>query len=295
MRKEHYHNIDCLRFVFAIIIVYFHILHPNIISFVDGVNGQETYYLLQNMSNRAGHIVECFFIISGYFLFVSIENKSEVSFMMFAIKKIFRLAPVLIFSIVIGCLFFSQNLLTGLINSFFLQCIGLSTEFKGINWYISALFWASLFYYAILKNFERKKVNVIIAVIVYFSYLVNITACNGGFGRETVYGFVNLALARALAGIGLGYLLGLGLVSFKTLNLNYSTRILRYREPIKYIIFTVIELVALLFLIKYFLFGLQYQNGIIVVIVFSILFISFICKTGGNIAIIKSKNFFAVR
>lgn len=286
MLKEQHHNVNFLRFIFAMIIVYYHILHSNIMKYI-GEN--EIYYTLQSYCNHAGTIVECFFIISGYFLFESIQNKSDVSFTMFTIKKIFRLAPVLIFSIVIGCLFFSQSILTGIVNGLFLQCIGLSIEYKGINWYISALFWATLFYYAILKNFDRKKVNVVIAIIVYFAYLVNINSCNGGFGRETVYGFVNLALARALAGIGLGYLIGLGRASFK--DIKYVPQILNNLKHIKFIFFTIFEMLILIFLMKYFLLGSEYQNGIVVIVMFSVLFISFVCKSGGISQLLNQKIF----
>ncbi len=68
------HNIEFLRFLFAIIIVYFDILHSNIMKFV---GNNEGYYLLQKLSDNAGWIVECFFIISGYFLYKSICEKKK--------------------------------------------------------------------------------------------------------------------------------------------------------------------------------------------------------------------------
>lgn len=205
MRKKMLYNVEFLRFVFSVIIVCFHILYSNIMPYV---NGNMTYDAIKPMIGNAGLIVECFFIMSGYFLFMTYWKKPDLSFLEFAIKKVFRLGPVLAFSILIGCFFFKQKIIPSTFNILFLQCIGISLEYKGINWYISPLFWALLFYFALLKNFESKKVNVFIAVVVYFSYLVNISSTNGGFGRETVWGVVNLGLARALAGVGFGYLLG---------------------------------------------------------------------------------------
>ena len=155
--------------------------------------------------------------------------------------------------------------------------IGLSLEYKGINWYISPLFWASLFYYAVIKVLEPKKANVLIAVIVYFSYLVNISSCNGGFGRETVYGIVNLGLTRALAGIGLGYLIGVGIETFQTIGFNYKNK---HTKRGKIAVLTMVELIICIFFVYYFLLGGQYQNKFIVVILFSVLLISFLLRGG---------------
>lgn len=146
MKVEKYHNIEFLRFVFAIIIVYFHILHANIIKFI---GNNHDYIVLAKMSVNAGWIVECFFIISGYFLYKSINADNDINIIKFIWKKISRLGPVLIFSCIIGVIFFDQNIYQAIFNSLFLQCIGLSLDYKGINWYISPLFWALILYYTI--------------------------------------------------------------------------------------------------------------------------------------------------
>lgn len=270
MVKEKYHNIEFLRFVFAMIIVYFHILHGNIMKFI---GNNYDYKVLAKMSDNAGWIVECFFIISGYFLYKNIIDSKNISITKFIWKKIARLGPVLIFSCIIGVIFFNQSIYPAIFNSIFLQCIGLSLDYRGINWYISPLFWSLIFYYAIFKNFDNKKIYVSVGGICYFAYLVNISFCNGGFGRETVYGIVNLGLARALAGIGLGILIAKGIDEFREVNFNVNKRI-------KLLLMSLIEISSTVFLIRYFLFGLKYKNAFIVVIVFSILFICFINKSG---------------
>ena len=228
--------------------------------------------LLQKFVN-AGTIVECFFIISGYFLYKNIINQSSVDVTKFIWKKISRLGPVLIFSTIIGIIFFEQNKYSAIFNSLFLQCIGLSLDYKGINWYISPLFWGLIFYYVIFKFFDNKKIYVFVGVFCYISYLVNINYCNGGFGRETVYGIINLGLARALAGIGLGILIGKGLDEFKGIYFDINPKI-------KFLMISFLEIGISLFLIKYFLFGVKYRNAFIVVILFSILFICFVNKNG---------------
>lgn len=281
MEKKKYHNIEFLRILFAIIIVYYHILHSNILAYV---KENELYFFLAESCDAAGIIVECFFIISGYFLFYSYLNKPSVSMLQFAIKKIARLHPVLLFSIIISVTFFYHGSEAAVFNSLFLQCIGISTEYKGINWYISPLFWVTMFYFALLKVIDNKKANLLIGVFTYFSYVLLI---NNTFGRETIYGFLNLGLLRALAGIGLGYLIGLTMCEMKRLSYNAGKLFLFAR----FFISSMIEFLSFFYLIKWFLCGKSYSNSFIVVLVFSILFICFLKKDGFLSRILDRKIF----
>lgn len=270
MEKVKYHNIEFLRFVFSIIIVYLHILHSNILPYI-GMNND--YLVLRELSRNAAYIVECFFIISGYFLYKNLNDSNNISITKFILKKIARLGPVLIFSCIIGVIFFHQSIYPALFNSLFLQCIGLSLDYRGINWYISPLFWALIFYYSLFKLFDNKKLYIFVGCICYVFYLANINYCDGRFARETVYGIINLGLARALAGIGLGILIGKGIDEFNGITF-------RINKKIKFLIISFIEISSTIFLIKYFLLGLKYKNAFIVVIIFSILFICFINQCG---------------
>lgn len=76
-------NIEFFRIFFSMVIVYFHILHSNIMPYTKGI---KAYFELAYSSNNAGYIVECFFIISGYFLFSSMGKRNE-SFLDFLMKK----------------------------------------------------------------------------------------------------------------------------------------------------------------------------------------------------------------
>lgn len=73
-----------------------------------------------------------------------------------------------------------------------------------------------------------------------------------------------------MAGIGLGILIGKVLDEF-TFIINHK---------IKYILFSIIEISSFLFLFRYFLFGLKYKNAFIVIIIFTILLISFVKQYG---------------
>lgn len=281
MSKSRLYNIDFLRFLFAVTIVYFHILHDNIIPYIDE---NETYILLRELSYDAYTIVECFFIMSGYFLF----QTKNVSIPKFIIKRCIRLWPVLFFSIIVGVAFFQQGKVIAIINSFFLQCIGVSLDYKGINWYISPLFWGSILIFTVTKCFDDRKAALFIGILSYFGYVLNINITHGGFGRATFFGVVNLGLARAIAGIGLGYLIGVILEEIKNMNFYYRGEGIKnklsvnlcYFAVCKTAVCTFVETGCLIYLAGFFVFGINNRNQIIVVILFVLLFLSFIFKGG---------------
>jgi Acyltransferase family. len=67
-KKRLNYSIEFLRFLFAVMIVYYHILYANI---MDMVPAESLYWLLKDKAQNAGYIVECFFLLSGYFLYVT--------------------------------------------------------------------------------------------------------------------------------------------------------------------------------------------------------------------------------
>ncbi len=300
MKKERLKNIEFLRFFFAVSIVYFHLLHSFMMPYTQGA---EIYQLLADQSRYTKYIVECFFIMSGCFLYRSLLARPDQTAWDFLTKKILRLWPVLAVSTVLSVvfldvpldqgilnLFFLQStglttgwkglnwyvsafffaevftvlsvvfldvpLDQGILNLFFLQSTGLTTGWKGLNWYVSAFFFAEVFYfllYKVMKNSKAMKLlicllvyfgglttgwkglnwyvsafffaevfyfllykvmknskamKLLICLLVYFGHVLNITSTDGGFGRAVVYGVFSLAMARAVAGVGLGYLLG---------------------------------------------------------------------------------------
>ncbi len=207
------YNIDFLRFVFAVIIVYHHLLHDNIIK---ATGGTDYFNSMAESWVYAGAIVECFFILAGYFLYKTYYKRPDLSVKEFTYKKIARLWPVLFIYCLLNVFVFKTNPYTSFYNVLFLQCIGVSTEYQGINWYISPFFWTLIFYFVLLKCVKNKKhLNIAIGLICYFSYVFLVNYSSGRFGRETV-GFVfNLGLLRALGGIGVGYLTAFCLESIK--------------------------------------------------------------------------------
>lgn len=88
-----------------------------------------------------------------------------------------------------------------------------------------------------------------------------------------MWGIVNLGLTNALANIGLGIFIG------KTLDVTEKVKI-SFNSKFMSLTISLLEICCILFLVRYFLLGLEYKNAFIVVIVFSILFVCFIKKHG---------------
>lgn len=166
------------------------------------------YQNLAEQSKYAKYIVECFFIISGYFLYRSLLSRPEQKTTDFYGKNCPSVAGTgsfYGFSVV----FLEVPASEGILNLFFLQSTGLTTGWTGLNWYVSAFFFAEVFYFLLHKAMKNSAgMKLLICVIAYFGYTLNIMTTDGGFGRKVVYGVFSLAMARAVAGIGTGYLLG---------------------------------------------------------------------------------------
>lgn len=205
MRKNY--TIELLRFVFACVIVYFHILHSNIIQYV----GNEPAYMIMQATNYLSeYIVECFLIISGYFLYLSVKNDREKPFIEFLFDKIARLWPVFIVQTVLMVVFFKMGIKEAFFDCFFLRATGLVPVYRGIVWYIGPFFYMTLLTFALLKTLPKKYSMLVTSVIIYLSYAVNLNMFDGMVGREVVLGFVSAAMLRVLGGICIGVLIAAG-------------------------------------------------------------------------------------
>lgn len=89
--KAHYNNLDFLRFVFALLIVCYHLI-PEINKVYKNA---ELYHIL---SVKGRVIVILFYAISGFFFYIS-EDYNKATFSEFALKKVKRLWPLLAISI----------------------------------------------------------------------------------------------------------------------------------------------------------------------------------------------------
>lgn len=270
-------NIEFIRFFFAVSIVYFHLLHSYMIPYTGNA---EIYRYLAEQSKYAKYIVECFFIMSGYFLYRSLLKHPEQKTLDFLYKKIIRLWSVLAVSTAFSVFFLEKPFGEGILNLFFLQSTGLTTGWKGLNWYVSAFFFAEVFYfllYRVMKNSRAMKLAV--CILVYFGYVLNITTTDGGFGRRVTYGIFSLAMARAVAGVGHGYLLGnlYDSIKEKYRELHLETEM----EKKLTLGISIVEIISFLALLGDFFIGKQAgKNQFIVVILFSVLFVCMLTEKG---------------
>lgn len=121
--------------------------------------------------------------------------------------------------------------------------------------------------------------KLLICVIAYFGYTLNIMTTDGGFGRKVVYGVFSLAMARAVAGIGTGYLLGVFYDSVKEKWEKPEGDLLHEKK--RTIMISFIELGSFLFLLTDFFAGKNAgKNQFSVVVFFCIFFLCMLTEKG---------------
>lgn len=269
--KERFKNVDFLRFIMAIFIVMFH-----------GRSSAIFNHTILPTLTHCNVCVDFFFIMAGFFLFNKIKNENTFDF---AKKRFLRLAPMIwlvLLIIIIADIFiketafsFSNNILRALLlsNIGFAPSVG-GTLQLGVVWFVPVLFWVSIFYFYIHKIFEKKYLNLIIWLIIIFSYALYYT--NNGFGTgghsKTLYHFADIGVLRGLAGIGIGYFISM---------LYKSNKQKQYSKNEK-IIINLLEIYLCSFLINYLLLTakLPGKSGFLYIVTFSILFYLFLIKQG---------------
>ena len=171
--------------------------------------------------------VEAFFIISGYYMSLSIDKKSNqstdnifVDNIKFIVRKISYFYPQYIVAFIFA--FIGRNLFplqSGikemLRNSLFISgevflqyCNGIIQKrwyYNGPTWYLSAMVIAMFILYPIIRN-NLKRFTLYIAPIISlvgYGMLTHTFKCLDVAGEEWLY-FINGGLLRALSGISLG-------------------------------------------------------------------------------------------
>ena len=279
MKKKIY-SIEFIRFLLSVIIIYYHVLHSNIIPYT---SGQKKYIILQNWSAYAGLGVECFLIIGGYFLYKSYKKNEEKSVLQFAIDRFFRLWPAYAVYTVLSMVFMGQTIYSGIYDLFMLRATGISQEYKGIVWFIGPFYWCSVFLYALFKSLPEKSKGLVLSLMVYFCYVINFNYLHGGVGREVIWNFLSLAMLRVFGGLALGGIIAMFLENLEKY-IKETSKSFGY-----YVIISVIEVGTFLFLLSYFLTGIKKDKSVLIVIIaFLILFISML---KGNGVLTKVLNF----
>lgn len=284
--KKNY-TIEFLRFVFACIIVYFHILHSNIIQYV---GNEPAYMIMQSTNYLSEYIVECFLIISGYFLYLSVRNNKEKSFIEFLFDKIARLWPAFMVQTILMVAFFGMGIKEAFFDCFFLRATGLVPVYRGIVWYVGPFFYITLLVFVLLKNLPKKYSMLVISVMVYLSYAVNLNIFDGMVGREVVLGFVSAAMLRVLGGICLGVLIAAGIEEYHRV-FGCSSGVER---KVVQIVVSVTEIMVGTVLARLFVFyDRPIASVIIIIVLFAVLFICIVSERG-VISTLLNRPFFAL-
>ena len=266
-------NIEFLRFVFIMIIVWSHLRFG-----VFDMDKLDVYKEFIVNSGWAWIICDYFFILSGFFLFL--KTDFTTSFGKFAAKKFFRFMPVIYFVLLLlwGVSFFTPIGYAKYDNLFLIlniHCTGLTFHGGGIGsvWFVSSLFWALCFYFYLYKIIDKRFFNLITACLIFFCYGIYLHADLEHY--QNFANLFNIGFCRAFGGIGIGYFLSElyknNIERIKLKNLNFLQKICM----------TFTECYLFLFLIRYLVLGrMHYDNFLIMIPPFIGLFILFVIKKG---------------
>lgn len=273
------YSVEFIRFIFSVVIVYFHILHGYIRPYAGGVPIFEN---LAAKSTYAGAPVECFFIISGYFLFKSFQRRPDMQVKEFAYNKFARLWPVVAVYFVIGLAFFNFNRVDCFYHLLFLQAAGVTTHVTGVPWYVSPLFWTMIFMFVLYKNVKDKnKFNLALGIMVYFSYVIVINDSSTLFYRDNVFGIFSLSVLRAVAGCGLGYLIAACEESVRNLDYIKNFNPNKFVKAFIFIAVSAVEIITFYLMMRHFL---DSENSVdqafYLVLIFVIFFVCLISRKG---------------
>ena len=221
-------NIDFLKIVFNLGIIYGHILQHYLIP-----QFKEYKTLFNYTSYSYGYMCEFLFIISGYFLFKEL-NKNDTR--IFVVKKIQRLWPIFAFSIIITYILSRFSLskwtdVNAIPELLFLNrtVIYNMPVVTGVGWYVGALFWSSIFYFIISKIFEKKSIYIIY-LITFFSYMILFSKVYLYSEPKVFNSFMTFYMIRGLAGVGLGILFAYNLRINTTSNIDVKSVIIGILE-----------------------------------------------------------------
>lgn len=169
------------------------------------------------MTNGWYIAVEFFFIVSGFLLYRQCKNNRYESNVACIKDKYFNIYPIYLICFIITFLIKTADdpasRILRLQDSFWeiagLHCIGLNRGWNyinGISWYISTLFICSFFLYYLLQNHEKITVNFLLplSIMIFYSWFYRKAAVLDFHIVDIEGFFINGALMRGIAGMGLG-------------------------------------------------------------------------------------------
>lgn len=272
-------NIEFLRVIFMCSVLWMHVLMNLDANFPSSI-----FQSLNIHGSNGGKAVDGFFIISGFLLYITFKNSTSV--IDFVKKKIIRLQPVILFAIIVSGIASIFGLIKFDIHSAIIQLTFtnmLTDSTKGVwnylnvLWYVSVLFWVSLFYFYIMKIFDKKYANLIIGISTVTAYFIALHIHGGSFAfpLKTYNNIFNMGILRGFGGIGLGYFLGL---YYKENYQNIVNCSLNLKQKLLY---TLAELLLLILVVAELMFvSVNHSYNLSLVILIFTLITLFILKRG---------------
>ena len=201
--NKHNYSVDFLRFLLVMAICYVHQMHQELAVY--------SPIYIDAKSHLLGLGVECFFIMSGFFLFF----EKQLSIYSYACSRFIRLWPLLALSICIPAFIFGiekEDVYTLL----FLQGTGISQgcRLNGVAWYVCVLFWCSLFYFGVKKIPYKQLQLFFVGIVVAASFAMLWGGSKGDLIYSDPRGFspkggISIMLLRGIFAMGVGFLFGL--------------------------------------------------------------------------------------
>ena len=275
IKKERFLNVEFLRFICAVMIF----LHHYCNTYRFGHFGK-TFDVFMKNTHNAYMPVQYFFIIAGFLLIYTINTKQPLTD--FIKKKIIRLWPLIAFLFILYILadlfgITKFQLYPNILSLLFLENAGVTLKWGNIghDWFLSVLFFISIFYFYIFKFFDKKIYNffIPIGVLICYTFLINVN--HGGIGghiKTTAYIF-NHGIIQGIAGMGFGYMLHEFYQYIKSQQFVNTVK--------SVILYSIIEGYLLGFVVyETCLHKMRFNNNIILVIAFAALFLTFLLKRG---------------
>ena len=278
-------NIEFLRIIFIVCILIHHFalfINSHFLHTLPIFNSLE-FVNFSKVTENGLHYCDCFFIIAGFFLVYTLKEK--VKFCDFVKNKIIRLYPLIPFVFIIYYIYSKFGFVKftsyyDLTSLFLINNIGITRTLgnNGHLWFVSALFWASLLYVYIIKNYEKKNTDLFVLSAVFFCYAFLFYADFKHLGHHvrSIYFIFNPGLMRAIGGMGIGYLIANWYKNssgsfFNTKNDSIFSKF----------IYTLLEFYLLVSLLKYTMFKFNPEvTPLTLIIYFTLLFILFVFSKG---------------
>lgn len=274
-------NIEFLRIIGCLAIILYHMFTKTGIA--ELINDIDIYTKFHNMTSNGDKAVDLFFIISGFF-FIFKFNSAQ-SLWEFLKHKLIRLYPVVTFVVLV-------SFLLSLFGIYEFSFYGFTLDYLGINgtiltlktghigglWYVTTMLWTCILFGYIIKNYQKKNVDLFIALLIFFSYGFIIHALKGNIGcttGTTINYIYNIGLLRAFGGIGIGYFIA------QWYKVNFDKIKIFNPNLFQKLSITILEFMCIFFIINnLILHKLHYSNKIIFIVVFTIAIMLFLFKKG---------------